>query len=197
MKEYPSILTVKIGGIPKDNYCLAFDKIDGSSLRFEWSKKSWLPKYGTRTRLFDETDEVFGPAINLFQQTWAEPIAKYLIDHKIQKAFAYAEFFGPNSFAGTHEPEDTKQLAFFDLWIHQKGFVSPQDFVKTFGHLAIPKVIHEGKLNQQFVNDVEDGKYDVVEGVVCKHGDSWKNQWMRKIKTKSYLEKLKKYGKEE
>jgi hypothetical protein len=87
-------------------------------------------------------------------------------------------------------PNDPKDLVLFDVNIYKKGFVDPQSFIDIFGKLHIPQVLYQGLLNQQFINDVREGKYDVIEGVIVKGGKGH-NIWMRKIKTLTYLQKLK------
>lgn len=187
MKQYPEIPGSKNAVLGEQ--CIAFVKYDGSNLRWEWSaKKDWY-KQGTRTRLFDTTDEIFGEAIPLFQDTLGREIARRIkdIERGIQSAIVFTEFFGPNSFTGIHEPNDPKELKLFDVNLYKRGIMNPRDFVKNFGDLPFSaSVIYEGKLTQQFIDDVHNGKYPVIEGVVAKGKD-----FMCKIKTYSYLEKLK------
>lgn len=57
--------------------------------------------------------------------------------------------------------------------------------------MDISKVIYQGILDEEFINDVRQGKYPVKEGVVCK-GGSGHNLWMTKIKTLSWIEEVKK-----
>jgi hypothetical protein len=65
--------------------------------------------------------------------------------------------------------------------------MKPRQFVKNFGDLPFTaEVVYEGNLNQQFIDDVRNGVYNVNEGVVAK-GDNF----MTKIKTNAYLAKLK------
>ena len=72
----------------------------------------------------------------------------------------------------------------------------PQEFVKICNKLliGIPRVMYEGNLTDQFIQDVRAGKYDVTEGVVCKGaqktGAHRGGVWMAKIKTQAYLDKL-------
>lgn len=79
MKEYPKILGSE--RIPLNEECIAFDKLDGSNLRFEYSKKQGWYKFGTRRRLFDHTDPDFGSALEIFQRKYAEPIEKIVFDN--------------------------------------------------------------------------------------------------------------------
>jgi hypothetical protein len=190
LKQYPSIPTFEEVGIPINNDCIAFEKIDGSNMRAEWSNKKWC-KFGTRTRLVDQSDCIFGKFQGIFIDTLSDEISKFLIDNKIQKAIAFSEFYGEHSFAGRHNIEDDMKLAFFDLWIEKKGFVPPREFIKSFSILNIPKVVYEGKLDLNFVNDVKIGVFDVNEGVVAKGGKNLKTYFAIKIKTNAYLEKIK------
>lgn len=64
MKHYPKIEYYNKGLI--NSPVIAFDKLDGSNLRFEWSRKRGFYKYGTRKVMIDTKDEQFGKAIPLF-----------------------------------------------------------------------------------------------------------------------------------
>ena len=62
----------------------------------------------------------------------------------------------------------------------------PRDFVRRFGDLpCAAKVVYNGNLSRQFIEDVRTGLYPVDEGVVAK-GDGF----MVKIKTYAYLKRL-------
>lgn len=191
MKSYPEIQGPSKA--PKD-YCFAFDKMDGSNLRFEWSKKRGWYKFGTRNCMIDQNHPDFGIGWNLFLNRYGDDIPKVLKDHKefrhVESVIVFCEFFGENSFAGNHEKTDTKEVVLFDVNLHKKGFLLPKDFIKYFSHLPIPKVVYEGNFNTQFVKDVFENKYNLKEGVVAKGGDSQHNLWMTKAKTKDWLDKL-------
>ncbi len=191
MKEYPSIPGPPVHGAPNMRGW-AFYKYDGSNLRVEWSKKRGWHKWGTRTHLFDHTDPTFGQAPAIFTAQFAEPLEKAIRDNfkGRDRAIAYLEFFGPNSFTGKHKTEDPKELVLIDVNVHQMGFIGPEKFLEVFGHLKRAEVVYEGIIDHQFIQDVRDGKYPVVEGVVCKGGDRHK-LWMMKVKTMAYLAKIK------
>lgn len=206
MKEYPKILGPK--GAPHLP-CLAFRKYDGSNLRFSWSTNGGWCKFGTRHRLFDQTDPDFGGAVDLFMNKYASPIEAVIRKDKafrgVREVICYAEYFGPHSFAGQHDPKhpalamvgvtanEPMDLVLFDVNLHKKGLMPPRQFINTFDHLPIAEVVYEGNLNSSFISDVQDGRYPVVEGVVCKgcEGKPPHGIWMRKIKTKTYLDDLK------
>ncbi len=179
-------------------YCIAFDKYDGSNIRAEWTRKRGWDKFGSRKVLMDETHPL-GDAIDIFLNTYGDDLEKIFKKDKLfrncQNVTVFGEYFGPNSFAGWHNPDDEKEIVMFDISIHKKGMMSPRDFVKMFGHLKIPKIIYEGNFNESFIQDVKDGKYPVVEGVVAKgnlpHGRPPHNLWMAKVKTKTWIDKLK------
>jgi len=196
MKMYPEIQGPNRA--PREP-CIAFEKYDGSNLRFEWSKKRGWYKFGTRHTLFDERDETWGSAIKVFHETYAEGLEKVFREHKIirqaQNVVAFCEFFGPNSFAGFHRPEDEKELVLFDVNVHKRGIMLPRDFLNTFGHLKIAKVLYEGNFNEQFIGAVINGEFTSGEGVVAKGVlASRKNPqhglWMTKVKTRAWLDEL-------
>jgi len=193
MKEYPSIEGPN-GDFGKP--CIAFYKYDGSNLRFEWSPKKGWNKFGTRTRLFDKSDPVFGSAVDLFMATQAEGIERVIRDTKEfrnnERVTAYCEFFGPKSFAGIHDleiPNEPMELVLFDINLHKKGILGPREFVNHFGHLKTAQVIYEGNFNQTLIDAVRNRTLPVWEGVIAKGGNGH-DLWMRKIKSNDYLEKL-------
>lgn len=192
MKEYPHIQgPTKAPRLP----CIGFYKYDGSNLRFEWSRKRGWYKYGTRHQMFDHTHEVFGSAVELFQDTVSPQITPVIKSEfrNAESVIAFCEFFGEHSFAGTHIPEDPKELRFFDLNIHKKGIMSPKEFVKFFGTLDISaEIVYTGNLNEELILAVRKNNLGVPlkEGIVCK-GGSGHDLWMAKIKTQSYLDALK------
>ena len=199
MKEYPSIPKVLNDYIGLD--CVAFRKYDGSNIRIEWAKKRGWYKWATRGYLFDATDKNFGDTVDIFNKTHAELLEKVIRDNypKADSAIVYMEYLGPHSFAGLHDPgvlqvdnNDPKELVLFDVNIHKRGFVSPLDFVSKFGHVRSAEVVYQGRLTEDFIKEVREGKYPVNEGVVCKGGEGHK-LWTCKIKTWDYLKKIQKF----
>lgn len=187
MLQYPSIMSWKKAPIGKP--CVAFYKYDGSNLRWEWTpKKGWI-KFGTRTQLFDQNTPLYNQAIELFVDTIGDVVSETVCwshGRKVERIIAFTEFFGPSSFAGSHDFNEQKELKLFDVSVYKQGFIPPKQFVKLFSqHDFCAKVIYEGNMNHEFINDVRTGKYDVYEGVICK-GDNWN----AKIKTIDYLARL-------
>lgn len=76
MKWYPKMFGLySDDDAPWGQHCIAFDKLDGSNLRFEWNKKQGWYKFGTRNRMFDRSDKVdvleirlheLNPVVDLF-----------------------------------------------------------------------------------------------------------------------------------
>src|SRR5208282_684728 len=104
MLSYPSIPSWKASVLGEP--CIAFYKYDGSNLRFEWSPKKGWYKYGTRTQLFDQTAVPYNQAIPYFHDMMADDIVRQVVNdqgRKPERIVAFTEFFGPSSFAGTHD----------------------------------------------------------------------------------------------
>lgn len=191
MKEYPSI--PHSSKAPRE-YGYAFYKYDGSNLRVEWHKKRGWNKFGTRHQLFDETHDVFAPAIDIFMNKYADNIEKILRDNfkNIESAICFCEFLGKNSFAGQHDPNDRKDMILFDVNVHKKGILDPKEFLNLFGDLHTAQLVYEGELNDSFIQSVRENALDIKldEGVIFKSGSGHKLS-MCKIKTNEYLTKLK------
>lgn len=191
MISYPSIPSYKSAptGLP----CYAFYKYDGSNLRWEWSPKQGWHKFGTRTRLMDLSDTQFGPAIPLFLETLAPYCEEIIIKNfgkKIQRAVIFTEYFGPHSFAGWHDPDDTKELRIIDMCVFKKGFLTPKEFIEMFKYCPnVAELVYRGNLNQTLIDEVQNGSINgrsLEEGIVCKA-----DTWTAKVKTKAWLERLK------
>lgn len=190
MKSYPKIEYYKKLSFGKN--CIFFNKLDGSNLRFEYNNKRGFYKFGTRTQLIDINNCQYGEAINIFLNKYSEDLSKIFTDKYkgVINFVVFAEFFGENSFAGYHVDSDKKDVVIFDINQYKKGFINPFEFVKNFGNLDIPEIIYEGEFNMNLVDDVKNNKFNLKEGVVVKGSDRNIN-WMCKIKTYEWLEKVK------
>jgi len=190
MKSYPSISRVDPAlGWDQDLY--TFDKLDGSNLRFEWSRKTGWFKYGTRKRLIDKSDPIFGPAIPLFMETLAEPIAEIAHNNKWVNIVAFAEYWGKNSLAGRHDPDDPKQLTLFDVSIYRYGMLGPKEFLEHFKYLNIPNFLGVKRWDKDFVNSVRSSSLDgiTLEGVVGKSGH-YNDLTLVKCKTNNWFDAI-------
>lgn len=200
MKDYPSIESTR-GSVPAGfNDCLGFYKYDGSNLRWEWRPKRGFYKFGSRKRLFDKSDPMLGPAIELFQDTVAKELAHrmLMLRPKIEEFTAYTEYFGASSFAGRHDNAEAKSLKLIDVWEHKQGFLKPSVlYTLTSGTSWEPTVIMGGALTYDYLQEVRDGTVlkpeqdGPPEGAVFKAWDPERKEVkMIKIKTVAYLKRL-------
>jgi hypothetical protein len=185
-----------------DAPCIAFEKYDGSNLRFFWDQKRGWHSSGTRFRWFKAATPTFGEAIALFHRDYARGIVETLRKFKeyrgVNELVAFCEFFGPSTFSGLHREGEAKQLVLFDFFIPGREFVPARDFVAHFRHLPIAKVVYEGNFTRSFMEDVRAGRFGVKEGVVAKgertrrqrKGKIEKEVWMAKVKTQAWLDEL-------
>lgn len=195
MKEYPSI---------SRNFrsfeAYVFDKLDGSNLRFEWSKKQGWNKFGTRHRLFDETDPMFAPAIPLFMESLSEPLTRLAKDSRWEKLIVFAEFCGPSSFAGYHDAVEPKTLTVFDINPYKQGIMGPRDFLKAVAPIVpTPKFFGVMNWTRGFVDRIWEGQLEGVtfEGVIGKAGTRHE-LIMAKAKSRVWIDKVKsKFSEEE
>jgi hypothetical protein len=194
MKQYP-----KINYLENDHFgetVWTFDKLDGSNIRAEFSRKSGWYKFGTRSNMIDSKDPNFGNAIPIFMEKYATDLEnvfkrKY---SNVESVVVFCEYLGENSFAGQHVESDKKDVILFDVNLYKKGFISPKDFIDNFGHLDTPKLIYKGEYNDDLIKNVKDNTLGLNEGVVIKGVRKTKGDqivWMTKIKCNSWLEKVK------
>lgn len=192
MKTYPSIKRAT-GKSFQEVKLHTFDKIDGSNIRAAWNKKRGWYKFGTRKRLLDETDEVFGGVVNLFRETLGEPLGRIARDEGWQSVVVFCEFWGPSSFAGLHVPDEPKKLTVIDVAPYKKGILQPKDFLDLFEEYG-PTYL--GKINwtRGFIERVKNDDVDGItfEGVVGKIRESFKSNRiiMYKAKTNKWIQKV-------
>lgn len=191
MKTYPSIEKT----YTHISNAYIFDKLDGSNLRFEWSRKQGWHKYGTRRRMFDETDEQFKHAIPIFHNTIAQQAEKIAKEERWDRVVVFAEYHGPNSFAGTHtDPPELMRLDVIDVSPHRYGILPPDQFLKLFdGKLPTAKFLGRRNWGPEFVQEVYNGTIEGVtfEGVVGKSGGSKSHDLvMVKAKSKAWIDKV-------
>ncbi len=196
MKSYPSIQHHD-----SDLYgrrVWAFDKLDGSNIRFEYSKKRGWYKFGTRSELIHEKTPIYGEAITIFLDKYGDDLDRIFRKEysNIQSFVVFGEFVGENSFAGKHLEDDVKDLIMFDISLYKKGFLSPKEFIDKFSRLHIPELVYDGIYDDDFIQSIK--KCTLKEGVICKGTSKTKNGetiWMSKIKTDEWLVKVKeKFG---
>lgn len=189
MKSYPSI---EKRFARKETYYF-FDKLDGSNIRAEWSKKKGFYKYGSRNKLINETDPLLGESVLLIKEL-EQKFSEIAKKHKIDRFIAFFEFFGENSFAGNHEEEKHK-VVLIDFNIYKKGFMPPKEFIEIFENsdIEIPKLLYIGKPTQEFMDSVWNGSLEnmTFEGVIGKRMSGKTSHDYFKTKNKAWLDKLK------
>jgi len=179
-------------GIP----IIAFDKLDGSNIRAEWSPKRGFYKFGTRKMMIDEKHEQFGFVIKLFLDKYQKPLGEIFKSKEYRHSLSFvcfAELVGSRSEFGQHDLTDTFDVILFDISQYKRGFIPPREFIKNFGHVGIPRVIYDGNLNMEFVNDVKMNKFGLTEGVICKSTQLYKKTGQPlycKIKTNDWFDRL-------
>lgn len=194
MKSYPSITKE----IRYDVYIYAFNKYDGSNIRSEWNAKKGFYKFGTRTQLIDEKTMPFGRAIPIIKEKYESDLSMVFKEQGWKEVICFFEYWGQDSFAGTHNFEKPMDVTLIDVSPYKMGILPPAEFIKCFKHLDIAKVLYEGHVNTELFDKVKQStlKGMTGEGVVCK-GIKTKIPIMFKIKSQAWLDKLKKYCKED
>lgn len=187
MKEYPSIPAKP----DRDLLIYAFDKIDGSNIRAEWSRKTGFYKFGSRTVLIDSSHDFLGEAPDLIRAKYEAGLADSFKKQRIDRAICFFEFFGPNSFAGQHVAE-SHDVILIDVNPYKKGIDPPSDFIRSYQHLGIPDCVYTGKANHDFELGIKEGLIPGVtfEGVVCKGVRKGRHLTMFKIKSQAWIDKL-------
>jgi hypothetical protein len=197
MKEYPHILASTGQKFQELKDAYIFDKLDGSLIRAEYSKKTGWYKFGSKTQLIDKSNPILGPAINLFMNKYSESLTKLARDNKWQNLIAFCETFGPDSFAGTH-PNGLNNIVLFDLDADKKGIIGPKRFLKLTEGIEIPSFFGVHNWTRSFVEDIRNNEafndisiFDIptFEGVVGKSGDEHSLK-MAKAKTQLWIDKV-------
>ena len=193
MKEYPSISRQ----IDRSLQIYAFDKLDGSNIRVEWSRKAGFYKYGSRTCLMDANHPELGQAVGLIESKYAQVLSDLFCKERWDHVVAFFEFFGTSSFAGQHKKDESHDVVLIDVAENKKGIMPPNDFVRTFGHLHIPAVVHIGRAGVEFEQSVRDGTLPgmTFEGVVCKGVRKGRHLTMFKIKSEAWINRLREFCK--
>jgi hypothetical protein len=194
MKAYDSIEYYgDYWGLP----VIAFDKLDGSNIRCEYSQKRGFYKFGTRRVMIDRTNEDFGFAIDLFLEKYGEGLEKVFKSKEyrnIPSFVCFAELVGKKSAFGQHSfGDDEFDIVLFDVSAYKKGFIHPRQFVNDFGHLGIPRIVYDGNLNSDLVKNIKENKWALSEGVICKGVVKTKKSqglYYCKIKTNDWFDRL-------
>jgi hypothetical protein len=193
---YPKITDTKNCPLKQ---CIAFEKYDGTNIHWTLVPQYGWMDYGTRRDRFPITNkgarqfDLAHPELAGVDKIWDQnnKLQFYLMDNYVSanEIIVFTEYFGPNSFAGTHQSQDKMELVIIDVQVDGK-IIPPEKLIADFKDFNVARVVFRGKYTGQLFNDVRNGKYDVKEGVVVK-GVIDKEVRMVKIKTNAYLERLK------
>jgi len=197
MKPYPSIPRAVGQSFFEIPNAYLFDKLDGRNVRVEWTKKQQWHKWGSRHRLFDATDAEFAPAIPLFPQIYAEPLARIATKNRWQGLTVFLELWQQDSLGGVFVPEQPFQLTLFDVAPYKECQMGPREFMRTFEGVPTAKFLGMTNWTRGFVDQVRRGEVAVtLEGVVAKAGERHKLM-LSKAKTQKWIDAiLARYGEE-
>lgn len=190
MKSYPSI---RHATSPDSRLFYAFDKTDGSCIRAEWNRKQGLYKFGSRTHLIDESYPLLGESISLVREIFP-PLERALSDRRHKQAILFFEFFGENSFAGSHK-EEPHRVVLIDAAIDKRGLIDPGILVSLGDLVPCPTFLGKCSITEELLWAIYHGSYPSMpggitfEGVVFKLGQS-ERRVMFKKKTEQWLLKL-------
>jgi hypothetical protein len=194
MKQYPEI---QYYGDYWSLPVIAFEKLDGSNMRFEYSHKRGFYKFGTRNMMIDKNSQPFGFAINLFLENYEIALTEIFKSKTYRNSLAFvcfAELYGSKSEFGQHEfDNDTFNITLFDVSEYKHGLIPPRQFIKDFSDVDIPRILYDGNLNRDLVNTVKVNEWGLKEGAVCKGvipNKKADNLYYCKIKTNEWFERL-------
>jgi hypothetical protein len=189
MKQYPSI--PHLDKFLFGETIWAFDKLDGSNLRFTWERKRGWTKFGSRRVMIDQNSNL-QEGVQIFMNKYSEDLERIFLDKykSVQEITVFGEFFGEGSFAGQHVEGDPKDVILFDVNVYKRGLIPPSEFMKNFGDLDIPGLIYQGIFDEEFIKEVKENKFNLKEGVIVKSSIN-KVTHMTKIKTNDWLNKVK------
>lgn len=183
---YPTIGNIKeipTGAFVADSY----QKYDGSNIGFTWDKKNGWTKTQSRNQYIDRSHNL-GAAIDLFHDEYANQILTGNLS-SVKRAIYFMEYFGPNSFAGSHHINDKMEMRLFDVALDD-ALIDPKQFNKHFGQLPfVAEHLGQVYVVPNYFNKVRNS-ITLGEGVVIK-GKCNRVLWRAKIKTYAYMDKLK------
>jgi len=191
MKSYPSISPEIHYGVP----VYVFGKYDGSCMRVEYDSKKGFAKWGRRNGLLDDSNPILKRFPDLFMERYGDTLPVIFKKERWQQATLFAEFYGPKSFAGTHDESEKQEVRLFDVSVFKQGFLEPAAFQKLFGHLPVQEILYYGNFTKDIEAAIRNGTLPGMpfEGVVCKGAANRKTglPLMFKVKSFAWLARLK------
>lgn len=193
MKQYPTIPKKPESGPTK---FWVFDKLDGSNIRAEWSKKRGFHKFGTRKRLLGTDQGLLAKAQELALAQEAD-FRTIFMGARIERVVCFFEFWGSKSFAGNHVADDEHKLTLIDIDVYKRGLISPDEFLKMFDTSPIESaaLLYCGPIDEELKKQVREGTLAgmTYEGVVCKARPAkrFNKPNMFKIKNQAWIDRVK------
>lgn len=191
MKSYPSISREYNTEVP----VYVFPKYDGVLIRAEYSNKRGFYKFGTKHVLIDKGTNIYGNAISVFMDKYAEDLSAIFEKNKWWNVICFCEYYGSSSFAGNlgEAPYDVK---IFDAEV-DGTFLKPSEFIDKFDRVDIPPVLYRGVVNGDIIKLIHNSQLEgmTFEGVVCKGPWVKKKELplMFKVKSNAWIDKLKEF----
>ena len=189
MKDYHSISRVPRYGVP----IYAFDKLDGSLVRAEWSRKNGFYKFGRRNGLLDDSNPFLVQAKDLILTKYGEELPRKFHDERWQGATAFFELWGPHSFAGNHDATEKQTVTLFDVSYDKRGLLEPRAFLKLFDGIDHATLLYSGNFTHPLEEEIRNGTLEgmTFEGIVAKGSYvSPGVPLMFKCKSQAWLDKL-------
>ncbi len=189
MKTYPSI-PKKFQSISN---CYIFDKLDGSNIRVEWSKKRGFFKFGRRNGLLDDSNPILAKEVPPAFELVAPQFERLLVDHRWKTCVLFFEFWGDRSIGGLHYEGDPKRMTLIDVAPDKKGIMPPRDFLLAFnGKVDTAKLLTQRNWNHELIEQVRHGDLAgmTFEGVVGKAGATTHKLVRAKAKTQEWIDKV-------
>lgn len=161
-------------------------------MRSEWTKKRGWYKHGRRRGLLDDSNPHLVVVPEMFERSFAEPLARIAVKKKWQHLIVFYEFWGDQSIAGLHYQDDAKHLTLFDAAANKKGILGPKEFRKVFADsVETARFLGLHNFTRGFAKRVRAGEVEGItfEGVVAKGGEG--HTLVRaKAKTQAWIDKV-------
>lgn len=190
MIEYPSF-----DGQHRNGPFYVFNKLDGSQVRAEWSRKAGICKFGRRNGLLDDQVPFAEEARVRIIEKYAESLTDIFRKERLTRATVFFEFYGPSSEFGWHSDSEDHTVTLLDCHVPDVGFLAPSDFVDWFEDIDHAELLYRGNVNQDLIDQVRSGQLPGMspEGVVCKarHPKKRGENLMFKVKNQEWYDRLK------
>jgi hypothetical protein len=199
MKSYPSIPTIGTHlidskrllpyDLSKPNW-IGFAKTDGSLIRVKWNNSKGFTDFGRKNGLLDDSNPWLLEAPDIVRRDYRF-LHTVLSEFGYSRAVIFFEFFGENSFAGSHIEEE-HYVSLIDLSVDKKGLVDPR-ILTSLDVAGGASIVHRGPVNNDLIYKIAAGEYNdvVFEGIVFKRNNRKGIRQMFKSKSNAWYKKLK------